>query len=221
MIVLAVIFFIFFVLLIIPLGVSVGYNNGEYSLAARVFLFDFVILSSEEKTPKREKKKKPKKEKKEEAEKEDDTKKPKLSFSFDEIMDLIRLGLNTLSNFRRKLTVNWFKLHFISASEDPYSASMMFGYVNSALQLLSGYNGRAFNARKADIKTAIDFQSTDMSIDVEMTITTNIGKLLAVLISAGFGFLKIKRKSKKQLNNPETENERKENNGINAEKLNV
>ena len=196
LIILAIIVFI----LILPFGVKAAYLDEEPYLAARVLCFNIRLLPAKEKKEKPEKKKKPakpKKEKKKKKKKNEEAgeaegeakKKP----SVDELLELARIGLDALSSFRRKLTVNSFMLHFVAADEDPYNAAMMFGYVNTALGVMAPLAEKSFNVRQSDVRTAVSFEITEPQIDAELTVTISLGRILAVGLAAGFKFLKYKR----------------------------
>lgn len=213
MIVLLVIVAVLVLLLVVPFGFSAKYVGGEASVAARVLCFNIKLFPRKEK-PKKEKKpkkaKKPKKPKKEKPEKEP-KKRPKPSP--DVLLQLLKLGLDALARFKRKITVNRFMLHLVVAAEDPFDATMIYGAVNAGLGLIEGMKGRAFKVRQYDIKTALDFDSTEPRADAELTMTISLGRILAVVFAAGWGFLKIKIRAAKQKAAVKAEEERKENNG--------
>lgn len=216
MTVLLIILAIIILILILPFGATVRYLDGEFSAALRVLAFDFTVFPAKEKKPK--KAKKPKKPKKEKEEKPPEEKpKRKLPFTPEEILQLLKLLLDTLSRFRRKLTVNRFKLYFVAAADDPADAAMLFGFANAALGYLDGAAGRAFDIRSRDVKTAVDFESTEMYADAELTITISLGRILAVVIAAGVGFLKIKRQSSKNKDRAQSAEERKDKDGAGTE----
>ena len=104
-------------------------------------------------------------------------------------------------------------LHLVVAAEDPFDATMIYGAVNAVLGLIEGMKGRAFKVRQYDIKTALDFDSTEPRADAELTMTISLGRILAVVFAAGWGFLKIKMRAAKQNAAVKAEEERKENNG--------
>ena len=203
MIVLLVIVALIVLLLVIPFGVSARYVDGEASVAARVLCFNIRLFPRAEK-PKKEKKPK---EKPEKAPK----KRPKPSP--DELLQLLKLGLDALARFKRKLTVNRFMLHLVVAAEDPFDATVIYGAVNAGLGLVESMRGRAFKARSVDIQTALDYNSTEPRADAELTVTISLGRILAVVFAAGWGFMKLKIRAAKQSAAVKAEEERKENNG--------
>lgn len=210
MIVLLIIVALLVLLLVVPFGFSARYVDGEASVAARVLCFNIKLFPQKEKPKKEKKPKKAKKPKKEKPEKEP-KKRPKPSP--DVLLQLLKLGLHALARFKRKITVNRFMLHLVVAAEDPFDATMIYGAVNAGLGLIEGMKGRAFKVRQYDIKTALDFDSTEPRADAELTMTISLGRILAVVFAAGWGFLKIKMRAAKQNAAVKAEEERKENNG--------
>ena len=101
----------------------------------------------------------------------------------------------------------------VIASDDPFDATMTYGLVNTALGMLEGMRGRAFRVRQCDIQTALDFDSTEPRFDAELTMTISLGRILAVVFAAGWGFMKIKMRAAKQKAAAKAEEERKVSNG--------
>lgn len=199
-------------LLVIPFGVSAKYVDGEASVAARVLCFDLRLFPKKEKPEKPKKAKKPKKEKKPKEKPEKEPKKrPKPTP--DELLSLLKLGLDALARFKRKLTVNRFMLHLVVAAEDPFDATLIFGAVNAGLGLVESMRGRAFSARNVDIQTALDYNSTEPRADAELTVTISLGRILAVVFAAGWGFMKLKMRAARQSAAAKAEEERKDSNG--------
>ena len=202
MTVLLIILAILVLILVIPLGVKLGYGDGVFSLAARVLCFNIRILPKKEKPPAAEKKpkkhreKKPKKPKKRRPEDEEEKKKEKLTPQ--ELLQLAKLGLSALSRFRRKLTVNEFRLHFTAADPDPYRSAMLYGYANAALESLEPLAKKAFRVRQSDVQTAVSFETEQPEIDFGLTVTISLGRILGALIPVGIAFMKLKKAKKKE-----------------------
>lgn len=213
MIVLLVVVAVLVLLLVVPFGVSAWYKDGEPGVAARLLCFNFKLLPRKEKEKKPKKEKKAKKGKKQKEEKPEKEKKPRPKPSPEELLQLLKLGLDALARFKRKLTINKLMLHLVIASDDPFDATMTYGLVNTALGTLEGMRGRAFRVRQCDIQTALDFDSTEPRFDAELTMTISLGRILAVVFAAGWGFMKIKMRAAKQKAAAKAEEERKVSNG--------
>lgn len=221
MVVLLIILAIIIFILVVPFGVSLAYEDEELSVAARVLCFNIGLIPGKEKPDKPEKvkkEKKPKKSKKKAKDEAEDKEKPKKDIKYllkpDVIIELLKLVMDALSRFRRKLTINNFKLHLIIASSDPCNAAVMYGVANTLLGFLQSKQGKSFKVLKSDVQTAVDFESEDIDADVALTITISLGRILAVAIIAGFGFLKIVRRAKKESKDRENSaEERKDKDG--------
>ena len=115
LIIIGLILAILLAILLIPVGVDLGYEQEELHLSAKLNGFTLQLIpkppKSEEKEPR---KKKPKRErKKAQAEWEEppaEKKKPKLDFSKEELLALVKTALRGLGRFRKKLTVQRFLL---------------------------------------------------------------------------------------------------------------
>ena len=116
MIVLLVIVAVLVLLLVMPFGVSARYVDGELGAAARVMCFNIKVLPRKEKPEKKKKAEKPKKEKKTKKEKPEKEKKPRPKPSPEELLQLLKLGLDAMARFKRKITVNRFMLHLVVAA---------------------------------------------------------------------------------------------------------
>ena len=215
LIILAVIAAILLLLLFTPLGVSVDYAAGGLKAAVRVMCFDVTVFPRPEKAEKPKKKKKPAKAKKPKEDKPEKEGKKKFELNRDMIPDLLKLALDTLSRFRRKITVNRFVLHIIVGGDDPYDAVMSYGMINYAVATVGSAAGRAFNVKKSDVQTGLDFSNPHYTVEAGMTVTIKLARILAVVAVAGIGFLKIKRRSDKAAK--AASQERKEKDGQDAD----
>lgn len=190
-------------LLTVPFGVHAAYIGGELRLDARLLWFNIPLIPGRERKKRPEKKRKkerPAKEEKAAGEEEKERKKKGLpAIDRSELAPLLRLALKTLDRFRKKFTVNRLMIHFIAAAEDPYDAAMMYGYANAAAGIIGGLSERGWDIRSRDIQTAVDFESTEPAVDAEITVTISLGRMLAVLLAAAWGFLKIKRAARKNV----------------------
>lgn len=198
-------------ILFTPLGVSAAYLGGELSLAVRVMFFNITVFPAKEKEKKKEKKPKKPKKKKPKPKKEKTEKKPKPELG--DILALAKIGLDALGSLKRKIVINDFLLHLTVADEDPYNAAVNYGRINTALSMLLPKVEKAFNIRRRDVKTCVDFESTELTADARLTLTLTVAKVLAVGFAAGFRFLKFKIKSNKNKSLSAAAEERWDSNG--------
>ena len=132
-----------------------------------------------------------------------------------QIPELLKLAISTLDRFRRKFTVNRLMIHFVAASEDPYDTAMLYGYASAASGVVEALCGRGWDIRRRDIQVGVDFESTECRADAELTVTISLGRILVVLLAAGWGLIKIKRAAAGSA--AATQSERKDNDGTDAD----
>lgn len=198
-IILGVIVALIVAILLIPVGVDLAYEGGEFRLSAKVAGILLQLVPKKpggEPKPKKEKKPKKKKEKTpEDAEpQEEETGKKKglpLGLTKEDLLELVKTVFRGLGRFRRKLSIDRFLLHFTAAGADPYNTAMLFGYVNEALSVLAPLGHESFHVKHADVKTQVDFVGEEMKIDFGLALTIRIGQILGVVNSIAFGALGI------------------------------
>lgn len=210
LIIIGVLALIITAIMLIPVGVDLGYEGGEFHLAAKINGFLLKLIPKppphERKKPKEKKAKKEKKPKKEKKKKkkepeEEGEKKPKrkLDFSRDELLGLVKAALKGLGKFGRKLKVSRFHLNYVAAGDDPYDTARNFAYVNAALSSLAPICARRFTVKDCDVRTDIDFLADSMTLDLGLAMTIRIGQIVGVGLTIGFGALKILIKNKIRL----------------------
>lgn len=122
--------------------------------------------------------------------------------SLSALRDLAKLALRLLKRFLGRLRIEWLRVYFVSAFDDPYDTAMAYGYAGEAMEAVTALsNGRI---RKLELHTELDFDAVQPQIEAGVTLSVRLGALLAIAISALFGFLSLKRRWKKQ---SEKENE--------------
>ena len=205
MIVLAIILGLLLFLLLIPVGVDASWMEGELRLDARVCGLKISLY------PKKPSEK-PKKEKKTKKAEEDAPAKAKpkkkLSFNFQEIVELLRTALKAVGNFGRKLRVDRFLLHYLAAGDDPYKTARTFGLVNAALSGLAPICAKRYRVRDCDVWTRVDFTAEEMQLDLALALRIRVGQLLAVAFSLAFGAMRIFLRNRRRLRaqNPAADN---------------
>ncbi len=197
MIALGIILLLIILLLILPVGADAAYTGGELALKVKIGPFRLGILPAKKKAEGEKKpKKKPKVKKAKKAEAAAEGKankksaKPKQKLTFDDIMGIVRLGLEALGRFRRSISVDLLKLHITAAGSDPYSAVMNYGYINAAIGALLPLLHKVFKFKKEDYDSRIDFEAEKLGIDAHLVMSVRIGEILLIVICAAFGFLK-------------------------------
>ena len=187
MLALVIVLAVLLLILSVPLGVDAAYSPEQSYLKLKIALFRKRLL------PKDGTKKKEKKEKKPEPEKPQEEKKPegkKRSLSFDDILTLAELGLNAVRRFRARLSVDYFRLHWIAAASDPYDAVLQYGRVNAGLGLLCGASHRALRIREEDVETELDLSAPKPKIDTRIVLSIQIWELIWIGACVGFAGLR-------------------------------
>ena len=195
MIALGIIILIIVLLLLLPVGADAAYGEGGFSLKLKVGPFRIGIIPAKPKDGEK-KEKKPGKEKKTKksasAEKSGHKagEKPKQKLTFDDIMGIVRLGLQALGRFRRSISVDLLKLHITVGGDDPYDSVISYGRINTALGAALPLLHRCFKIRREDYDSRLDFESEKLKFDLRAVLSVRIGEILLIVICAGVGFLK-------------------------------
>ena len=178
---------------LLRVGVSAGYEAQAFSVSARVGPLTIPVWPR----PPAEEPKKPKKEKppKEPKAPQEQTKEKELDF--DTILALAKLALKAAGSFRRKLTVELFRLVFVAGSSDPYETAMQSAYVQAALGGLRPLAERALHIQERDVQVGADFTADKPRIEARLTLTIRIGQIVAIFVVFGVGYLKLMLQKKK------------------------
>lgn len=198
-------------LAVLPLGVNVKFDSG--GLLARVILGPVKItVFPLPKKKKKEKKKKepankaeeempaaPKEEPKPQPPKEEQPKKEK-GGSLMDFLPLVKVALNFLGDFRRKLRLDHLELKLILAADDPCDLAVNYGRAWAAVGNLMPQMERLFVIKKRDVEVECDFTASETRIIARLDLTITLGRLLSLAAVYGFRavkeFLKIKKKRK-------------------------
>ena len=178
---------------LLRVGVSAGYEAQAFSVSARVGPLTIPVWPR----PPAEEPKKPKKEKppKEPKAPQEQTKEKELDF--DTILALAKLALKAAGSFRRKLTVELFRLVFVAGSSDPYDTAMQSAYVQAALGSLRPLAERALHIQERDVQVGADFTADKPRIEARLTLTIRIGQIVVIGVVFGVGYLKLMLQKKK------------------------
>ena len=205
LIVLGIIAGIIALIMLIPVGADIGYENGQLTLSAKVCGIMLKLLPrspGEKSKPRKEKKPKEEKKKQEQEQTPNQETKPKkklnLQLNRDEILALVKTVLRGFGKFG-KLTVDRFMLHYVAAGKDPYTTAMTYNYVNAALSSLAPICAERFIVKDCDVWTNIDFTNDQTSIDFGLCVVIRIGQVFRMAFAILFGALWILIKNKLRL----------------------
>ena len=117
--------------------------------------------------------------------------------SVTDFMPLIRIALDFLGDFRRRLRVNRLEMKIILAGDDPCDLAVNYGRACGALAGLEPQLERLFVIRKKDLQVECDFTEDKTLIWARIDLTITLGRLLALAARYGYlavrEFLKIKQ----------------------------
>ena len=195
-------------LAVLPLGVHIRYNSE--GLLAKVIAGPVKITVfplpkkakkkaketareavQEENLPKPPQPPKAQKEKKPQAEK---------GGSLLDFLPLVKVALDFLGDFRRKLRLNNLELKLILAGDDPCDLAVNYGRAWAVVGNLMPQLEKWFVIKKRNIEVECDFEATQTLVIARLNLTITLGRLLAAVVKAAVRalvvFLKIKKKRK-------------------------
>ena len=205
-------------LAILPLGGAVRYDGGgarAYLVLGPIKLLLYPRKAKESK-PKNKKEKKPKpppKTDKQPGSEEESLPKPpqppkqeppadrkEKGGSLGDFLQLVKVALNFLGAFRRKLRVNRLELKLILAGGDPCDLAVNYGRAWAAVGNLMPRLERLFVIKKRDVEVECDFTASETLVIARLDLTVTLGRLLGLAIVYGVRalkeFLKLQKKRK-------------------------
>lgn len=120
--------------------------------------------------------------------------------SLTDFLPLVRIALDMLGAFRRRLRVNMLELKLIMAADDPCDLAVNYGRAWAVVGNLMPRLERVFVIKKRNIEVECDFETTQTLVVARLDLTITLGRLLATAVVYGvkalIEFLKIKNKRK-------------------------
>lgn len=171
--------------LILPVGVDAAFARSQFTLKVKLGPLRFQILPGKPGKPKEEKKPKeprPKKPKEE--------KKSKLKLNKDDIFTLLGIVFRMLNRFRKHLSIDLLRLHWIAGAADPYDAVIQYGSLNAGLNALYPLARKVVHIREEDLRTDLSYEITASEIDARVVATLQIWEILLIVICAGAAALR-------------------------------
>lgn len=198
-------------LAMLPLGISVKYNSR--GLLAKIIAgpIRITVFPLSKKEKKEKKKTEPAKQESQQpapAQKEPQPpqppkppkeKKPKLETggSFLDFLPLVKLALDFLGDFRRKLRLDNLELKLIMAADDPCDLAVNYGRAWAAVGNLMPQLEKLFVIKKRNIEIECDFTTSETLVIARLDLTITLGRILSLVfvyaIRALIQFLKIKK----------------------------
>ena len=182
---------VLFLLAILPLGVSVSYDSDGPLVRVIAGPVRLTVFPR----PKKQKKEKNKPEKAVEKEPEEVLPKPpqppkpqkeskpkeKKGGSWKDFIPLVKLGLNFLGDFRRKLRLNNVELKLVLASSDPCDLAVNYGKAWAAVGNLLPALERWFVIKKRNVEVECDFTASETLVTARLDISITLGRLLSLV----------------------------------------
>lgn len=188
-------------LAVLPLGVDALYDSSGPRVKLAAGPVRITLYPRNKKKPKEKKPEKPKETQKQKQKTPAAAQAPEKSGgSWQDFLPLVRLGLDFLGDFRRKLRVNRLEMKLILAGDDPADLGMAYGRAWAALGNLWPRLERCFVIKKRDVQIECDFEASKTLITARLELTITLGRLL--VLGVGYGiralkeYLKIKNQGK-------------------------
>lgn len=117
-----------------------------------------------------------------------------------DFLPLVKLALEFLGDFRRKLRIDDLYLRLIMAGGDPCDLAVNYGRAWAALGNLMPQIERLCVIRKRDVEVECDFTASETRVIARIDLTITLGRLLSLIVIYGIRglkeFLTIQKKRK-------------------------
>ena len=125
---------------------------------------------------------------------------PKKGGSITDFLPLVKIALDFLGDFKRKLRVNFLELKLVMAGGDPCDLAVNYGRAWTALGNLLPRLERFLVIKKRDVDVQCDFTASKTTVIARVDLTITLGRLLAAVVAfavrALIAYLKIMKKRK-------------------------
>ncbi len=120
--------------------------------------------------------------------------------SVTDFFPFVKMGLDFLGDFRRKLRLNVLELKLILAGDDPCDLALNYGRAWTALGNLMPQLEKCFVIKQRDIEVECDFTASETLVLARLDITITLGWILSLVavyaVRAVIEFIKFKKKRK-------------------------
>ncbi len=170
---------------VLPVGLSVIYDAEGPRIYAAAGLIRLKIFPGKKKESKEESAEKPKKEKKAKPAQKKKTE-DKKGGSITDFIPLVRVVLDLLVSFRKKIRVDHLELKLILCGGDPAALAENYGKAWAALGNLMPTLERYFIIKKRDLEVECDFVASETVIKARLDISITVGRILSLVTVYGF-----------------------------------
>lgn len=175
---------------LLPLGVSLRYDESGFVAFLKVFFLKFQLFPS--KKEKKSKEKKPKKPKADKPKQADDH--PKKGGPLALVKGCLPLVKPALQGIRKRLTIKRLELFVVWAAVDPADAALTYGYANAVLGAIWPLFYQNFKIRNHSLGIDVDFDAAEPTVYANVELTMNVFQILTLALPLGIKFIKIYRK---------------------------
>lgn len=172
-------------LAVLPLGIGFLYDSDGPLVCVLAGPLRLKVFPSQ-----KEKQKKDKPKKKTNSTTTVKKKSEKKGGSLKDFMPLVRMALDFLGDFRRKLRIRRLDLNLILAGGDPCDLAINYGKAWTALGNLWPRLERIFVIKKRNVEIQCDFEASQTLVTARVEITITLGRLL--LLATVYGVRAIK-----------------------------
>lgn len=102
--------------------------------------------------------------------------------SWTDFLPLVKLALNFLGDFRRKLRVKVLNLKLILAGDDPCDLAVNYGRAWAALGNLMPQLERFLVIQKRNVEVECDFTASETLVDARLDISITLGRILSLVV---------------------------------------
>lgn len=117
-----------------------------------------------------------------------------------DFLPLVKIALDMLGAFRRRLRVNMLELKLVMAADDPCDLAVNYGRAWAAVGNLMPRLEQVFAIKKRNIDVQCDFETNKTLLTARLDLTITLGRILATVVVYGvkalIEFLKINKKRK-------------------------
>ena len=110
--------------------------------------------------------------------------------SLGQLLPLVKLALELLGAFRRKLRIDRLELDLILAGDDPCDLAVNYGRAWAALSNLLPRLERYFVIKKRDLEVQCDFTASETTVAARVECSITLGRILALVTVYGIRGLK-------------------------------
>lgn len=193
----------FFLLAILPLGASVLYDENGICVRiiagpCKITVFPLPKWLKKSSKPKPKEKKTDSKNSNQPAKEKTEKEKQTKGGSWKDFIPFVKLAVDFLGDFRRKLRLNHLEMKLILAGSDPCDVAVNYGRAWAALANLLPRLERVFVIGKRDLEVECDFTSSETLVTARLDISITLGRLIALVVVYGIRGLKVFLQFKKK-----------------------